>query len=175
MDPTHEIHGHVTRRAFAPSYFRHATSLGGLKNSTTIKQEPCMLSPHKHVLILGLPAFLQCRTYLASRETAVFMVMCGPCMSPVVEQFSWPGCARTQVHMSARLLFTNVCMRHAATRLWSTGSTTFLHTHVQFYEEHNTAFLAVKFVTIAAALFNYIVSDPFEPTMHHSAFMRFRA
>jgi hypothetical protein len=124
-----------------------------------------MLSPHKHVLTLGLPAFCQCRTYLASRETAVFLVMRGACMSAVVGQ----------VHMSARLLFTNVCMRHAATRLWSTGSTTFLRTHVQFYEEHNTAFLAVKFVTIAAALFNYIVSDPFEPTMHHSAFMRFRA
>jgi hypothetical protein len=51
---------------------------------------------------------------------------------------------------------------------------TFLRTHVQFSEEHNTAFLAVKYATIAAALVNYIVSDPFEPSMHHSAFMRFR-
>jgi hypothetical protein len=51
---------------------------------------------------------------------------------------------------------------------------TFLHTHVQISEDHNTAFLTVKYATIAAALVNYIVSDPFEPTMHHSAFMRFR-
>ena len=73
MDPTHEIRGHVTRRAGAPSNFRTDTSfpmpdgdwkimlvshgilkkglknnlnllflyrLGGLKNSTTMKQEP---------------------------------------------------------------------------------------------------------------------------------------
>jgi type III secretory pathway component EscS len=48
---------------------------------------------------------------------------------------------------------------------------------VQFYEEHNTAFLAVKHVTIAAALVNYIVSDPLQPTTHlqDSAFMRFCA
>ncbi len=68
-----------------------------------------VLSPHKHVLTLGLPAFCQCRTYLASRETAVFLVMRGVCMSAVVGQFSWLGCSHTQVHMSSRLLFTYVC------------------------------------------------------------------
>jgi hypothetical protein len=87
------------------------------------------LSPHKHVLTLGLPAFLQCRTYLVSRETTVFLVMWGTWMSAVVGQFSWLGCAGTQVHMSARLLFTYVCMRHDPTRSWSTGSTNFLRTH----------------------------------------------
>ncbi len=76
MDPTHEIRGHLTPLAFAPSNFRHSTSvhlllglknsflshgvlkkglkkhlnppflyrLGGLKNSTTIKQEPRFMS-----------------------------------------------------------------------------------------------------------------------------------
>ena len=87
----------------------HTHGLGSACNSNICAVVfESMLSPHKHVLTLGLPAFCQCRTYLASRETAVFLVMRGACMSAVVGQFSWLGCARTQVHMSARLLFTCV-------------------------------------------------------------------
>ena len=78
----------------------HTHGLGGEcnRNICAVVFES-MLSPHKHVLTLGLPAFCQCRTYLASRETAVFLVMRGACMSAVVGQ----------VHMSARLLFRYVC------------------------------------------------------------------
>jgi hypothetical protein len=78
----------------------HTHGLGGAcnRNICAVVFES-MLSPHKHVLTLGLPAFCQCRTYLASRETAVFLVMRGACMSAVVGQ----------VHMSARLLFRYVC------------------------------------------------------------------
>jgi hypothetical protein len=93
------------------SVTKHYEGLGGACNMNVgAVVSESMLSPHNHVLNLGLPAFLQCRTYLASRATAVFLVMWGARMSAVVVgQFSWLYCARTQVHMSARLFFT-ICL-----------------------------------------------------------------
>jgi hypothetical protein len=141
----------------------HTHGLGGACNRNICEVVfESMLSPHKHVLTLGLPAFCQCRTYLASRETAVFLVMRGACMSAVVGQ----------VHMSARLLFRYVC----CDMLQQDSGRCDLPAHAcSVFRGAQHCFLAVKYETIAAALVNYIVSDPFEPSMHHSAFMRFRA
>jgi hypothetical protein len=83
--------------------------------------------------LLVFLSFLQCHTYLVSRETVVFLVMWTTWMSAVVGRFRWLGCVRTPVHMSVRLLFTYVCMWYAPTRSWSTGRTTVLLIHVQFW------------------------------------------
>ncbi len=130
-----------------------------------------MLSPHKHVLTLGLPAFCQCRTYLASRETVVFLVMWEACMSDIVGQFSWLTCARTQVHMSPRLLFTYVCcdmLQQDRGQRPSAHACSVLRGSQHCFLDGEVCDDYIR------ALVNYIVSDPFEPSMHHSAFMRFR-
>ena len=53
------------------------------------------------------------------------------------------------------------------------GITNAVHKLVQFYEEHTSPFLEVKYVTIEAALVNCIVLDPLQSTMnpHDSEFM----
>jgi hypothetical protein len=51
-----------------------------------------------------------------------------------------------------------------------------LRTEGHFYEDHIPPFFAVKYVTIEAALVNYIVPNQLQPSMHaHDfAFMRLR-
>ena len=71
-------------------------------------------------------------------------------------------------------LFAYVCMRHAPTRSWASRALrNDVRTLVQLYEEHTSPLLAVKYVTVEAALVNYIVPDPLQATMHphDSAFM----
>ena len=117
-----------------------------------------------------------------------------PTLVPVKVQSTWwwdetgktllsghvPGflvCAYKFICLHA-FLFAYVCMRHVPRRSWASRAfRNDVCTLVQFYEDHTSPFLVMKYVTIEVVPVHCIVSDLLQANMHQhdSAFMWFRS
>ncbi len=106
---------------------------------------------------LDLPAFLQGHTYLASREAEVFLVMWATWMSVVV---GWLVVYTHQficLHVFCSHMSVCVMFQQDPGQRETRPSCSWMFS----FEDLNTVFLVVKYVTITTALVNYIMFDPF--------------
>ena len=139
-----------------------------------VARSDSILPQHIHMKTPGLPVFCSA----------------APTLVPVKVRSTWwwdePGKALLSDHVAGFLmyackficlyafLFAYVCMRHIPRRSWSSREFwNDVHTLVQFYEDHTSPFLTVKYVSASV---HCILSDLLETIMHQhdSVFMWFR-
>ena len=121
---------------------------------------------------------LQCRTYPFSLETAVNLLKQVAGEALLSGNLAGVLVRKRKLICLHVFLFLYICVRQTPNRSLVTREYELpCAPEVHSYEDYISPFFAVKYVTIEAALVNYIVPDPLQPSMHaHDlAFMRFRA